>query len=386
MRTVRLADVAAINPRNEPVSADTPVSFVGMAELDGVSATAKPLRTRTFAEVSKGYTVFRDRDVLAAKITPCWENGKVGQACLDHPIGVGSTEFHILRPSNALHDRYLIHFLRQSSIRVAGELCMTGSGGQRRVPAAFLRELNIPLPQLDEQRRISDILDKIDAIRARRRQVLAYLDSLIQSVFHDMFGGVEFPRHEFGSLVEFMRNGMSPSMRGTVSGTVLTLSAVTQGTFDAVAAKPAMFDIEPSEKVRVDARDFLICRGNGNKSLVGVGVYSPISRPDLVFPDTVIGARVDADRVDLNYLQSVWREAVVRRQIEAGARTTNGTYKVNQKTLGSVLIPLPPMVLQRKFADRAQRINAQKELVQRALVMDDELFASLQERAFKGEL
>ena len=207
MTTTALGNVASINPRGEKIAADQKISFVGMAELDPDAAVARPRITRPFSEVAKGYTVFRDGDVLAAKITPCWENGKVGQARLDHKFGVGSTEFHVLRPNDALDPRYLLHFLRQPSVRIDGELRMTGSAGQRRVPVAFLQNLQIRLPPLPEQRRLASILDHADALRAKRRQVLAHLDSLTQSIFNDMFGGRTWPTEKLGDRLHFLTSG-----------------------------------------------------------------------------------------------------------------------------------------------------------------------------------
>lgn len=386
MKTVALGEVASINPRDERVSATEVVSFVGMAELDAATAVAQPLEAREFTSVSKGYTVFRDGDVLAAKITPCWENGKVGQARLDHPIGVGSTEFHVLRPTSSLDDRYLLHFLRQPYVRANGELRMTGSAGQRRVPVAFLQELQIPLPPLHEQRRIAAILDHADALRAKRHQVLTHLDSLTQSIFNDMFSEGDFPLVRAGTLMPNMRNGLSPATAGTHDAQVLTLSSVTQGPFDPSAVKPGVFAIEPPSDKRISDRDFLMCRGNGNKALVGVGTYSRENRPDLVFPDTVIAGAVDTTLVKLPFLESAWKRRAVRSQVEAVARTTSGTFKVNQKTLGGVLLPVPPLGLQEAFGTRVARISVQQSVVLRASRADDELFTSLQARAFQGEL
>jgi type I restriction enzyme S subunit len=185
-----LADVADVNPRvtARPSDGDE-VAFVPMAQLDAVTGRTGPGGTRRFSEVAKGYTLFRNHDLLVAKITPCFENNKIGQAQLAHPVGVGSTEFHVVRPNPRIVDtRYLLHFLRQDRVRAEGERRMTGSAGQRRVPPAFLEGLKLPLPPLDEQRRIAAILDLADALRAKRRQALAYLDDLVRSAFLDMFG------------------------------------------------------------------------------------------------------------------------------------------------------------------------------------------------------
>ncbi|QGF22446.1 hypothetical protein [Raineyella fluvialis] len=138
--------MADLNPRESTRPAlDLPISFVPMADLDAEQGIAGPGTDRPFSEVSKGYTIFRDQDVLVAKITPCFENGKIGQAHLRQGIGVGSTEFHVVRPhADRLDPRYVLHYLRQQRVLDAGERRMTGSAGQRRVPLVFLNDLQIP--------------------------------------------------------------------------------------------------------------------------------------------------------------------------------------------------------------------------------------------------
>lgn len=386
MTTVSLGEISEINPRPPTIAADETVSFVGMAQLDASTAQTDAGHATPFSEVSKGYTVFADGDLLVAKITPCFENNKIGQAQLSHKIGVGSTEFHVLRPGDRLNNRYLLHFLRQSSVRHRGEMRMTGSAGQRRVPVAFLKDLQIPLPPLDEQRRIAAILDRTEVLRAKRREVLARLDLLTQSVFSEMFASCSFEAVPAGILMPNMRNGLSPATAGRHSAQVLTLSAVTRGTFDPSAIKQGAFSIEPPAAKRVTTRDFLMCRGNGNKALVGAGTYAREDRPDLVFPDTVIAGTVDTTLVTLPYLEAAWKRREVRTQIESVARTTNGTYKVNQLSLAGIRVPLPPLNIQREFASRANLIGQERAVVARASAIDDELFTALEARAFSGEL
>src|SRR5690606_9704352 len=143
----QLKDVADINPSlDAPLADDDDVSFLPMSAVDADNVDAVDAETRRFREVSKGYTPFRVDDVLVAKITPCFENGKIEQAKLTRGIGFGSTEFHVIRPHRSKLDaRYLVHFLRQERIRKEGERKMTGSAGQRRVPEHFLANLPIPL-------------------------------------------------------------------------------------------------------------------------------------------------------------------------------------------------------------------------------------------------
>lgn len=176
---VPLGEIAEINPRlKHSVAADENVSFVPMSHLSAETAIASAESLRPWSQLSKGYTPMLNGDLLVAKITPCFENGKIGQVRLATEIGVGSTEFHVVRPREGVDCRYLLHFLRTPRVNAAGQLRMTGSGGQRRVPVEYLRELNIPLPPLDEQRRIAAILDRVDHLGRRVSNGIETLDKL----------------------------------------------------------------------------------------------------------------------------------------------------------------------------------------------------------------
>ncbi|OCI30100.1 restriction endonuclease subunit S domain-containing protein [Oerskovia enterophila] len=325
-----------------------------------------------------------------------------GQLVVGFPIDEGVLDFQLIYPAGIVSPaygvwdlvddsrvdrRYLKSALRSSrSLRYYRTKLQGSTARRRSLPNDVFLELPIHLPSIEEQRRIATILDQADAIRAKRRQILTHLDALAQSTFHAMFDVAVDASVRFDELTLGMRNGVSPSTHGTFNATVLTLSAVTRGPFNPAASKSATFDTEPPEAQRVSSRDLLICRGNGNKQLVGVGVRAGRDRPDLVFPDTIIAARIDIDVANPRYLEHAWRQPQVRRQIESGARTTNGTYKVNQQVLGAVELPLPSLSAQQEFAGLVAEIEVHRCTVERALAADDELFASLQSRAFRGEL
>ena len=158
IQMVRLGDVAHINPRFDKSSLadDVPVSFVQMASVGAADGEINVSIVRPFAEVKKGsYTPFKDGDVLFAKVTPCMENGKMAVARgLKNGVGFGSSEFHVLRPSDKVDAKYLYHFVSSQAFRKEAAGHMTGAVGLRRVPAAFLADKVIPLVPMDEQRRI----------------------------------------------------------------------------------------------------------------------------------------------------------------------------------------------------------------------------------------
>ena len=191
LRSLPLCEVATFDPSppteelSQPLSTAAFVPMSSMSESGYVTVAA----VRKSSELIKGYTYFQDGDVLVAKITPCFENGKIGQIQTTERHAFGSTEFHVVRASGKeLNARYLHHFLRTEQVRSAGERRMTGSAGQRRVPKDFLKRLLIPLPEVSEQRRIAGILDQAEALRTKRRYSLTKLDDLNSAVFLDMFG------------------------------------------------------------------------------------------------------------------------------------------------------------------------------------------------------
>jgi type I restriction enzyme S subunit len=183
LHVARLDDVCEINPRMPKALADEDIaSFLPMA---GVSEDGQIdfEEERPVREVRKGYTYFERGDVLIARITPCFENGKATRtSSLARPIGFGSTEFHVLRAGAALDTSYLFHMLWNPRFREIGANNMTGSAGQKRVPTDFLKRLEIPLPPLDEQQRIVAILDKANALRRKRERALELLQVLIGSL------------------------------------------------------------------------------------------------------------------------------------------------------------------------------------------------------------
>ena len=179
---VPLSEVVEINPRpsDEKLADDALASFIPMKCVEEESGGFEPLGDRKVAEVRRGYTPFRDGDVLFAKVTPCMENGKGAvMRGLTNGIGFGSTEFFALRPTDRLDANYLFHFVLQSSFRQQAARNMTGAVGLRRVPKSYLEQQPIPLPPLPEQRRIVAEIEKqftrLEAGVAALRRVQANL-------------------------------------------------------------------------------------------------------------------------------------------------------------------------------------------------------------------
>lgn len=152
-----------MNPRptlDELSSEETEVSFVPMAAVEEESGRLDPSESRPLSAVRKGYTPFKENDVIFAKITPCMENGKVALATgLKNGLAYGSTEFFVFRPHDGVLPRFVLHFLLQPKLRHDAQQRMTGAVGQKRVPSSYLATHPFPLPPTSEQERIVAKLD-----------------------------------------------------------------------------------------------------------------------------------------------------------------------------------------------------------------------------------
>lgn len=212
-RWVKLGEVCGINPRR-PASlqrgSDAPTTFVPMSAVDErLGAIVRP-EIRPFSEVQKSYTYFSEGDVLFAKITPCMQNGKHAIARnLIGGLGFGTTEFHILRPSDLITSEWIHCFLRLPTVLEAATSYFTGAVGQQRVPDSYLAGLEIPLPSLSEQRRIAAILNEqmaaVERARATTAVQLEAAKALPAAYLRAIFNSAEaqqWPRRPFGELVE----------------------------------------------------------------------------------------------------------------------------------------------------------------------------------------
>jgi len=155
---VRIAEVCVINPKKSQISdlpPDIRVSFVPMAHINEHQLTFKAIEEKILSEVSASYTYFEDDDVLLAKVTPCFENGKAGIARgLTNGIGFGSSEFYVLRPTGKVLPEWIYFCVMHPLFRTAAINQMTGTGGLQRVPRDYVEDFQIPLPPLSVQQEI----------------------------------------------------------------------------------------------------------------------------------------------------------------------------------------------------------------------------------------
>lgn len=194
-----ISEVAAINPslpNKENIDRNLEVQFLPMKLVEEIVNKIHLIDTRKLADVLKGsYTPFIDEDIIFAKVTPCMENGKIAIVNnLKNGIGFGSSEFHVLRCSNKVLNRYLHRFIVQDIFRNQAKQAMTGAVGLRRVPKQFIENYSIPLPPtLSEQQHIvSEIESRLSVCDKIEETIITSLqqaETLRQSILKKAFEG-----------------------------------------------------------------------------------------------------------------------------------------------------------------------------------------------------
>lgn len=186
-----LSSCCYVNPKKTEINYftdDLEVSFIPMASVS-TNGEINTKEIRYYREVKTGFTYFYENDVLFAKITPCMENGKGAIARnLKNNIGFGSTEFHVLRPRKGIsNSEWLYHLTALPVFRSSAEKYMTGSAGQKRVPASFFDKFLVPLPPLSLQDEFANIIRQIEEQKSLVKKAIEETQLLFDSLMSQYF-------------------------------------------------------------------------------------------------------------------------------------------------------------------------------------------------------
>lgn len=391
-KMAHISEIAEVNPRLPAGlygEKDREVDFVPMAQLSE-NGYVESNGSRPLGEVLKGYTYFANGDVIVAKITPCMENGKAAFVHdLPNGIAFGSTEFHVLRPGPKVDGRYLFYMIWNPVFRRNAEGNMTGSAGQKRVPAKFFDRFPIPLPSLPEQKRIADILDKADAIYRKRQEAQTEIIALIDSQFLEVFGDpLSNPRewqlgtfNDHLTMVQYGPRFFNEAYSANGVRIVRITDLDFQGRLD-YSAMPLM-DASEEDKAKSCLRpgDLLLARSGAT---VGKTALIDEDAPECIAGAYFIRLRF-ADAIVPLFAQMVLRSKPVQKIIAERSRQS-AQQNFNGPAIRELPLPVPPIDLQENFAIFHRRcLDAGKRLASATQEARD-LFNSLVQRAFKGKL
>ena len=288
----------------------------------------------------------------------------------------------------ALSQAYLWHWLDHA----APVLSAKGRGATfLQVSKADIASLQIPLPPLAEQRRIAGILDAADAVRAKRREALAQLDTLIQSTFLDMFGDpvtnpMGWTKVRSGELF------LLPPKIGTITPAAgrgyLVVRVGEVGESRIAFERCGRVEISGKDfaKFRLERGDTVIARAIGSKNHLGKASFFADYDEATVIDSHVMRLRPDPIKCDGLWFYSLISSERGKALLQQTGGATAVQFNINAKQASSVQVALPPLNLQHRFATIVESVEQQKASQRAHLDELDTLFASLQSRAFRGDL
>ena len=398
-KIVPLVEVVEFNPRfgKDELANDSLASFIPMRCVEEESGRFESLGDRKVAEVRKGYTPFRDGDVIFAKVTPCMENGKAAVLKgLTNGIGFGSTEFFALRPKNGLQANYLFHFILQSNFRRDAARNMTGAVGLRRVPKSWLEQQTIPLPYPDEQRRIVAEIEKqftrLEAGVAALRRVQANLKRYRAAVLKAACEG----RLVASDLSRWQQLKVSDIGEAITGNTPPTSDKENLGD-ELPFFKPT--DLDAGYNVR-EARQYLSSKGANHARVLPAGavlvtcIGATIGKTGFARVDCATNQQINALVVNPKIAISGWAfwlfsSPLGQQQIKSKSSATTLPI-LNKSKFEALEFPIPPLAEQTRIvAEVERRLSVVEELesvVTANLQRATRLRQSILQRAFTGGL
>jgi len=356
-----LSEVARLDRRT--VTPDQIVSgttYVGLEHVTSHGGIESPPAVEP-GDLSSNKFSFTDKHILYGKLRPY-----LRKIALPDFQGVCTTEIVPILPGPNLDRRFLYYFLRQQRmIDIATERC--AGANLPRLSPKVLAGFPVPLPPLDEQRRIAAILDKADAIRRKRQEAIQLTNELLRSAFLEMFGDIPAMNslHPFGTVRSLTRMASGKSSKAVLSGRQTSIPIYGGNGINGHATQ-ALYE----EPVVVVGRVGQQC-----------GVVHLTDGPAWVTDNAIVVQSLDPERLDPIYLAFAFQMAPIRDTV-----THLDLPFINQGMLKDQLIPLPPPEEQRHFRTLRANVLAQKAQAQSAFEEADNLFNALVQTAFRGEL
>jgi type I restriction enzyme S subunit len=266
-----------------------------------------------------------------------------------------------------------------------------GGVGIQHVTRGMVEELEIPLPPIEEQRRIATVLDKADELRAKRRAALTELESLTDSIFLEMFGDPAsnpklWTAATLGDALTAIRNGANAEQNKALGGWPITrIETIADGTINPRRVRWIEPDDSLNESFQLHPGDILFSHINSVDHIGKTAIYSGNPTP-LIHGINLLRLSPKRDSVDPLWLLHLLKHDAVRMHFRTRCKRAVNQASLNQQDIKSLSIYLPPISLQHEFARRVTTLEALKAKHRTALAELDTLFASLQHRAFRGEL
>ena len=363
------------------------IAYIDLGALDNDAKEIVSHQSIAAADApSRARQLVQTGDILVSTVRPNL-NG-VARVPSDLDGATASTGFCVLRPDGRLDPSYLFHWVTSPDFIDAMVRRATGQS-YPAVSDRIISESQIPLPPLTKQQRIAAILDQADALRRKRREADQQLSDLKHSLFQSLFGETEgnplgWPVMTISDLTASSQYGTSGKAGSEGAYPILRMGNITyQGGWSLGSLKFIDLPLNEVDKFTVQRGDILFNRTN-SPDLVGKSAVFREAET-YAFAGYLVRLRTN-EHAHPEYISAYLNSAHGKATLRAMCKSIIGMANINARELGTIKLPVPPILLQQEFADQIDAIRTAEDLNKAHLAHLDSLFSSLQHRAFQGEL
>ncbi|TYL46585.1 restriction endonuclease subunit S [Marinomonas sp. IMCC 4694] len=415
----KVIDIADINPKKIDADPEVLSGFIPMSHAPTDFNGALFFDEKPWGDIKKSYTNFKDNDVIVAKVTPCFENGKAAIVQgLPNGIGAGSSEFYVIRPANQeVSTRFLFSIVKSHKFLREGAENMTGAVGLRRVPRAFVENFGVPLPPLAEQKVIADKLDtllaQVETTKARLERIPNILKTFRQSVLAAAVSGklteewrsntktkttLEFMDWKWGNIPSTWKVKLFPELVDSRLGKMLDQAkntGIPTKYIGNINVRWFSIDLNKTQEILVSENeikelslkigDVLICEGGepGRCAIWDNDFDEPI-----VFQKALHRARVKVEILPEWLTMNIKNDCDMLTMEQLFTGTT--IKHLTGKALKRYPIRVPPLEEQTQIVRRVEELFAFADAIEQkanaALERVNNLTQSILAKAFRGEL
>lgn len=382
----KLGDIAEINPRNGEITSQ----FVTFLTMSDISEHGGIIKENIIPNISlkPGFTSFKKGDIIIAKITPCFENGK--GALLDNiteEYGFGSTEFHVIRSRQCNHFIYF-HTISYA-FRKRLESQMTGSAGQKRVPADSVSSYKLPVPPLPEQQKIAEVLGTWDKAIEKQSQLIKKLELRKKGLMQQLLTGKkrlpgfngEWKKVAFSSVIEKISNGYVYDVNSIGSVPITRIETISKGFIDYTKVGYVQY-VEELEKYKLRKGDILFSHINSITHIGKVAIFK--SDKELYHGMNLLLIRAK-ESMNKNYLYYFLSSTIARKKVRSFAKQAVNQASVNTDELKKWTIYIPEVAEQNSIAEVLTAADREIELAQQKFELLRQQKSGLMQQLLTGK-
>lgn len=393
MRTVALAEIAEVrlgrqrSPKNH--SGPQNRKYLRAANVGWDGLKLGDIKTMNFTDAEMEIYKLRPGDLLLNEASgspnevgkPAIWMGEIEECAFQNTL-------LRVRPSAEVDSRYLFHYLRQQAVTAAFARGSRGVG-IHHLGREALSKWPVPLPRLDEQRRIAAILDQAEYMRSQRLQVLNHLRELLSELFVEAFGDeLDGTTCRLDEIAE-ISSGITKGRRTSEPTRLIPYLAVVNVQAGHLSLDP-LKEIEATEaevkRYSLKEGDLVLTEG-GDPDKLGRGTVWRSEVPLCLHQNHIFRVRIRPEsKVESDYLSAYLASWTARSYFLRSAKQTTGIASINMTQLRALPVLVPPLAQQREFLDRIEAVTRQAALCEQQLAEVEPLTSSLQSRAFSGQL